>query len=123
MNGFPGVSPSVADVPATDELATRRAKREPFVMVPAWVVSPRLGLSDTAKCAYIAIAGHLRNGQNQTFLKRETIMADMGKKSTNPVDRAIRELEDAGVITVVRRRNGKQLANKYTVRMKPPWED
>lgn len=82
-----------------------------FAIVPEWVIDAPI--SDTAFRLYSVL---LRYGQTsgQRMPGRATLARRLHKKSTDTVDRALRELVDIGAVRVEHRHSGKQrLSNRY----------
>src|SRR5665213_3100420 len=85
-----------------------------FAIVPVWVLDA--AISDAAVRLYAVL---LRFGQTSgaRMPARSTLARRMRKKSTDTVDRAMRELVELGADVVCHRFGGGQrLANKYLVR-------
>jgi hypothetical protein len=89
-----------------------------FAIVPEWVIDAPI--SDTAYRLYSVL---LRYGQSSGVRMpgRATLARRLHKKSTDTVDRALRELVDLGAVVVEHRHSGKQrLSNRYHLITDPP---
>jgi hypothetical protein len=89
-----------------------------FAIVPEWVLDA--AISDGAVRLYAVL---LRFGQTSgaRMPARSTLARRMHKKSTDTVDRAMRELVELGAVVVQHRFDGGQrLTNKYLVRTSRP---
>src|SRR5665213_3074705 len=89
-----------------------------FAIVPEWVLDA--AISDAAVRLYAVL---LRFGQTSgaRMPARSTLARRMHKKSTDTVDRAMRELVELGAVVVHNRFDGGQrLTNKYLVRTSRP---
>jgi hypothetical protein len=89
-----------------------------FSIVPEWVLDA--AISDAAVRLYAVL---LRFGQTSgaRMPARSTLARRMHKKSTDTVDRAMRELVELGAVVVQHRFDGGQrLTNKYLVRTSRP---
>ena len=89
-----------------------------FAIVPVWVLDA--AISDAAVRLYAVL---LRFGQTSgaRMPARSTLARRMHKKSTDTVDRAMRELVELGAVVVQNRFDGGQrLTNKYLVRTSRP---
>lgn len=82
-----------------------------FAIVPEWVID-----ADISDCAYRLYSVLLRYGQSsgQRMPGRALLASRLKKKSTDTVDRAMKELVDIGAVVVERRRRGQvNLTNRY----------
>ena len=89
-----------------------------FAIVPEWLLGA--DISDAAVRLYAVL---LRFGQTSgaRMPARSTLTARMRKKSTDTIDRALRELVELGAVVVQNRFDGGQrLTNKYLVRTTRP---
>lgn len=89
-----------------------------FAMVPEWLLDAPI-----SDCAVRLYAVLLRYGQSAgaRMPARSTLATRLGKKSTDTVDRAMRELVDAGAVYVQPRFAGRErLTNLYQVRTSRP---
>ena len=89
-----------------------------FAIVPQWLLDA--DVSDAAVRLYAVL---LRFGQTSgaRMPSRSTLALRMRKKSTDSIDRAMRELVDLGAVVVQHRFDGGQrLTNKYLVRTSKP---
>ena len=89
-----------------------------FSIVPEWVLDA--AISDAAVRLYAVL---LRFGQTSgaRMPARSTLARRMHKKSTDTVDRAMRELVELGAVVVHNRFDGGQrLTNKYLIRTSRP---
>jgi hypothetical protein len=92
-----------------------------FAIVPEWLLDA--DISDAAVRLYAVL---LRYGQTSgaRMPARSTLAARMRKKSTDTIDRAMRELVELGAVVVQNRFDGGQrLTNKYLVRTSRPRRD
>jgi hypothetical protein len=92
-----------------------------FSIVPEWVLDA--AISDAAVRLYAVL---LRFGQTSgaRMPARSTLARRMHKKSTDTIDRAMRELVECGAVVVQHRYDGGQrLTNKYLVRTSRPRDD
>ena len=89
-----------------------------FSIVPEWVLDA--GLTDRAIRIYALIARYADNDTLQAFPSRETL-AERAGCSVKSVDRAIRQLVEAGALKKSHRMNGDSYtSNLYTVKRIPP---
>lgn len=89
-----------------------------FAIVPEWLLDAEI--SDAAVRLYAVL---LRFGQSSgaRMPSRSTLARRLRKKSTDTVDRAMRELVDLGAVVVENRFDGGQrLTNRYLVRTSRP---
>ena len=89
-----------------------------FAIVPEWVLDA--AISDAAVRLYAVL---LRFGQTSgaRMPARSTLARRMHKKSTDTIDRAMRELVELGAVVVQHRFDGGQrLTNKYLIRTSRP---
>jgi hypothetical protein len=89
-----------------------------FAIVPEWVIDA--DLSDAAFRLYAVL---LRYGQSSgaRMPSRAVLAARLKKRSTDTVDRALKELVAVGAVVVERRRRGREnLTNRYFVMSTPP---
>lgn len=85
-----------------------------YAIIPRWLLYST-AVSPHAKLTYVTIQSHV-NAHATAWPTRATIAEESGM-SDSTVKRAIRELEDLGVIEVRRRKlpNGRQTSNVYRV--------
>jgi hypothetical protein len=89
-----------------------------FSIVPEWVLDA--GLTDRAIRIYALISRYADNDTLQAFPSRETL-AERAGCSVKSVDRAIRQLVEAGALKKSHRMNGDAYtSNLYTVKRIPP---
>lgn len=91
---------------------------ERFAIVPEWLLD-----ADISDCAVRLYAVLLRFGQSSgaRMPGRSTLARRLRKKSTDTVDRAMRELVALGAVAVEHRYDGPQrLTNRYLVRTSRP---
>ena len=103
--------PELEDAPPLDV-------EDRFAIVPQWLLDA--DISDAAVRLYAVL---LRFGQTSgaRMPARSTLAARMRKKSTDTIDRAMRELVELGAVVVQNRFDGGQrLTNKYLVRTSRP---
>lgn len=89
-----------------------------FAIVPEWVID-----ADVSDCAYRLYSVLLRYGQSsgQRMPGRALLASRLKKKSTDTVDRAMKELVEIGAVVVERRRRGQvNLTNRYHLVSKAP---
>src|SRR4051795_9316790 len=89
-----------------------------FAIVPEWVLDA--DISDDALRLYAVL---LRYGQSSGHRMpgRRLLASRLHKRSTDSVDRALKELVGIGAVVVQHRRQGSvNLTNRYVVRSTPP---
>ncbi|NLT56858.1 MAG: hypothetical protein GXX79_20300 [Actinomycetales bacterium] len=89
-----------------------------FAIAPEWVLDA--GVSDVAFRLYVVL---LRYGQSsgQRMPGRKLLAARLHMRSTDTVDRALKELVAVGAVVVERRRTGRtNLTNRYRVMITSP---
>src|SRR5215216_4329839 len=89
-----------------------------FAIVPEWVLDA--DISDAALRLYAVL---LRYGQTSGHRMpgRRPLASRLHKRSTDSVDRALKELVGIGAVVVQHRRQGTvNLTNRYVVRSTPP---
>jgi hypothetical protein len=89
-----------------------------FAIVPEWVID-----TDISDAAYRLYSVLLRYGQSSgTRMPGRALLARrLRKRSTDSVDRALKELVAVGAVVVERRRRGREfLSNRYHLRSTPP---
>ena len=90
-----------------------------FAIVPEWVLD--LDMSDAALRLYALLLRY--GGTSGTRMPSRRLLADRMRRSVDSVDRAMRDLETAGLVRVERRRRGREnLTNRYHVRTTTPTE-
>jgi Helix-turn-helix domain len=108
------------DKPATPipgHSGTLLVEDQRFAAVPEWVIDAEL--PDAAFRLY-ALLLRYGNGTGQRMPSRATL-ADRLHRSVDAVDRAMRQLADAGLVRVEHRRAGRQnLSNRYHLRTTNP---
>jgi len=84
----------------------------PFAAVPEWVIDAQI--SDTALRLYCVLLRY-GNTTGHRMPSRATLAARLHKKSTDTIDRALKELEDLGALAVEHRATGtgRALTNRY----------
>lgn len=88
-----------------------------FSIVPEWVIEA--DISDPAFRLY-ALLLRYGNGSGVRMPSRATL-AERLRRSTDAVDRALRNLEEKGLVVIERRRRGRvNLSNRYYLRTAPP---
>jgi len=92
--------------------ATKLVIDSPFAAVPEWVIDAQI--SDTALRLYCVLLRY-GNTTGHRMPSRATLAARLHKKSTDTIDRALRELEHFGALTVEHRATGtgRALTNRY----------
>ncbi len=89
-----------------------------FAIVPEWVLD--LDVSDAALRLYALLLRY--GGTSGSRMPSRRLLADRMRRSVDSVDRAMRDLETAGLVRVERRRRrGREnLTNRYHVRTTNP---
>jgi len=88
-----------------------------FAIVPEWVIDA--AVSDGAFCLYSLLLRY-GNGSGCRMPSRQTLARRL-RRSVDAVDRAMRQLTEAGIVRVEHRRSGEQfLSNRYHVRTTAP---
>ncbi len=108
-------------MPEQNEAAAPLDVEDRFAIVPEWLLDA--DVSDAAVRLYAVL---LRFGQTSgaRMPSRSTLASRMRKKSTDSIDRAMRELVDLGAVVVQHRFDGGQrLTNNYLVRTSKPRRD
>jgi len=92
--------------------ATKLVIDSPFAAVPEWVIDAQI--SDTALRLYCVLLRY-GNTTGHRMPSRATLAARLHKKSTDTIDRALRELEHFGALAVEHRATGtgRALTNRY----------
>lgn len=91
-----------------------------FAVIPHWVIFS--GVSSTAIHLYAVLRKYADGSSLEAFPARSTLAADMGK-GTKTVDRALKELDSIGAVTVTtRKRKGSNecYSNLYTLTASNP---
>ncbi len=108
----PEALPPEGPNPATERIGERGSLTVdgPFAIVPEWVIdSP---VSDTALRLYCVLTRY-GNTSGHRMPSRATLATRL-RKSTDTIDRALRELEHHGALTVEHRHEGtRKLTNRY----------
>jgi hypothetical protein len=112
------VTPKAPPTPTTLPAAGTLVVEEPrFAIVPEWVINAEI--SDGAFRLYSLLLRY-GNGSGSRMPSRQTLARRL-RRSVDAVDRAMRQLTEAGIVRVEHRRNGEQfLSNRYHVRTTPP---
>lgn len=99
----------------TDDRTIEVTVDEAFAIVPLWVVR-HPDLSDRAVRLYGTLGGYADNQTHRCWPSRARLAADL-HCSLNSIDRAARELLDAGAVTVQHRfdDNGNRMPNLWTL--------
>ena len=88
-----------------------------FAIVPEWVLD--LEVSDAALRLYALLLRY--GGTSGSRMPSRRLLAERMRRSVDSVDRAMRDLETAGLVRVERRRRGREnLTNRYHVRTTNP---
>ena len=88
-----------------------------FAIVPEWVLD--LDVSDAALRLYALLLRY--GGTSGSRMPSRRLLAERMRRSVDSVDRAMRDLETAGLVRVERRRRGREnLTNRYHVRTTNP---
>jgi hypothetical protein len=88
-----------------------------FAIVPEWVIDA--AVSDSAFRLHSLLLRY-GNGSGSRMPSRQTLARRL-RRSVDAIDRAMRQLTEAGIVRVEHRRNGEQfLSNRYHVRTSPP---
>lgn len=112
----PGTQPATGSTPpAPSDRRTRPGSLtidSPFAAVPEWVIDAQI--SDTALRLYCVLLRY-GNTTGHRMPSRATLAARLHKKSTDTIDRALRELEALGALAVEHRATGtgRALTNRY----------
>jgi hypothetical protein len=105
-------------VPETSETQAQLVVEERFAIVPEWLLD-----ADVGDCAIRLYAVLLRYGNTSgaRMPGRATLARRLRKRSTDTVDRAMRELVAVGAVRVEHRYAGRQrLTNRYHVQTSRP---
>ena len=108
-------------MPEHESAAAPLEVEDRFAIVPEWLLDA--DVSDAAVRLYAVL---LRFGQSSgaRMPARSTLAVRMRKRSTDTIDRAMRELVELGAVVVQHRFDGGQrLTNKYLVRTSRPRRD
>jgi hypothetical protein len=106
--------PPPTTLPAAGTLVVEEAR---FAIVPEWVIDA--AVSDGAFRLYSLLLRY-GNGSGSRMPSRQTLARRL-RRSVDAVDRAMRQLTEAGIVRVEHRRNGEQfLSNRYHVRTTAP---
>ena len=102
----------------TDDLDATLVVEEPrFAIVPEWVIDA--AVPDAAFRLYCLLLRY-GNGSGCRMPSRPTLARRL-RRSVDAVDRAMRQLSDAGIVRIEHRRSGEQfLSNRYHVRTSQP---
>lgn len=94
----------------------------PFAAVPEWVIDAPI--TDTALRLYCVLLRY-GNTTGHRMPSRATLAARLHKKSTDTIDRALRELEQLGALAVEHRATGtgRALTNRYHLLTARPGTD
>jgi len=88
-----------------------------FAIVPEWVIDA--AIPDGAFRLYSLLLRY-GNGSGSRMPSRQTLARRL-RRSVDAIDRAMRQLTEAGIVRVEHRRNGEQsLSNRYHVRTTAP---
>ncbi len=121
VHSDPAGSPSHAAIAEADGFADEGSllvEEQRFAIVPEWVIDARI--PDGAFRLY-ALLLRYGNGSGHRMPARATLARRMNR-SVDAVDRAMRQLVDAGLVRVEHRKTGKQyLSNRYHVRTSSPF--
>ena len=112
------MTPETPPPEADDNNAGTLFVEEPrFAIVPEWVIDA--AVSDGAFRLYSLLLRY-GNGSGCRMPSRQTLARRL-RRSVDAVDRAMRQLTEAGIVRVEHRRSGKQfLSNRYHVRTTGP---
>jgi hypothetical protein len=112
------VTREAPSTPTTLPAAGTLVVEEPrFAIVPEWVIDA--GVSDGAFRLYSLLLRY-GNGSGSRMPSRQTLARRL-RRSVDAIDRAMRQLTEAGIVRVEHRRNGEQfLSNRYHVRTTAP---
>jgi hypothetical protein len=96
------------------------APSTPFARVPLWLVR-HADVGDRAVRLYATLAGYADNKTGKCWPSRTSLAADL-RCSTDSIDRAAKELIQAGGVTVQHRfdADGNKLPNMWTLHIDPP---
>ncbi|WP_432561769.1 helix-turn-helix domain-containing protein [Kineococcus sp. SYSU DK003] len=105
-----------ANQPAADE-ASLVVNQPRFALVPEWVIDAKI--PDSSFRLYSLLLRYGATSGNR--MPSRATLARRLQRSVDAVDRAMKGLVDAGIVTVERRRNGAQnLTNRYYLATQPP---
>ena len=112
------VTRQAPSTPTTPPVAGTLVVEEPrFAIVPEWVIDA--AISDGAFRLYSLLLRY-GNGSGSRMPSRQTLARRL-RRSVDAIDRAMRQLTEAGIVRVEHRRNGEQfLSNRYHVRTTAP---
>ena len=106
--------PPHTTLPAAGTLVVEEPR---FAIVPEWVIDA--AVSDGAFRLYSLLLRY-GNSSGSRMPSRQTLARRL-RRSVDAVDRAMRQLTEAGIVRVEHRRSGEQfLSNRYHVRTTPP---
>jgi hypothetical protein len=106
--------PTHTTLPAAGTLVVEEPR---FAIVPEWVIDA--AVSDGAFRLYSLLLRY-GNGSGCRMPSRQTLARRL-RRSVDAVDRAMRQLTEAGIVRIEHRRSGEQsLSNRYHVRTSPP---
>ena len=101
----------------SDDLVQWYCPQPRFAIVPEWVIDA--AISDRAFRLYSLLLRY-GNGSGSRMPSRQTLARRL-RRSVDAIDRAMRQLTEAGIVRVEHRRSGEQfLSNRYHVRTSPP---
>ena len=102
---------------STSAAGSLRVEDQPFAVVPEWVIDTQI--SDAAFRVYSLLLRY-GNTSGQRMPSRKLLAVRL-HRSVDAVDRAVRELADAGLLRVEHRRAGRRnLTNRYHLTTRPP---
>ena len=106
--------PTHTTLPAAGTLVVEEPR---FAIVPEWVIDA--DVSDGAFRLYSLLLRY-GNGSGSRMPSRQTLARRL-RRSVDAIDRAMRQLTEAGIVRVEHRRSGEQfLSNRYHVRTTAP---
>lgn len=90
-----------------------------FAVVPEWTIAA--DVNDSAFRLYVVLLRYGSTSGIRMPCRSTSLASQLRKNSVDTVDRALKELQALGAVTVERRRDGERwLTNRYHVRTGPP---
>ena len=99
--------------------ATLVVEPQRFAVVPEWIIAA--DVNDSAFRLYVVLLRYGSTSGIRMPCRSTSLASRLHKNSVDTVDRALKELQALGAVTVERRRDGERwLTNRYHVRTSPP---
>lgn len=99
--------------------ATLVVEPQRFAVVPEWIIAA--DVSDSAFRLYVVLLRYGSTSGIRMPCRSTSLASRLHKNSVDTVNRALKELQALGAVTVDRRRDGERwLTNRYHVRTSPP---